>query len=161
MRTVDRNGLEILERAECLQLLATAPIGRLAYVHTDIPAVIPVNIALSGDTMLFRLSTGSALTAIYSRQTIALEVDAIDLDACCGWSITIAGSPLEVAAANAASAGQDLRSWLRPNATRLFRLGTAHLEGRRLAGPIHAPPSPIAGRSATVSSFESPRRAAS
>jgi hypothetical protein len=144
MSTVDRNGLEILERAECLRLLATATMGRLAYVHSGIPAVIPVNVALAEDTLLFRLGTGGALAAIYARQPVTLEVDAIDLDACCGWSINITGSPLEIAAATAASAGQELRSWLRPNATRLFRLGTEHLEGRRLAGPVPAHPSPIA-----------------
>lgn len=135
MRTVDRNGLEILGRTECLRLLTSACIGRLAYIHNGIPAVIPLNVASSGDTMLFRLSTGSALTAIYGRQTIALEVDAIDVDAHAGWSITIAGSPIEVEAAIAEDAGHELRSWLRPSAARLFRLGTEHLDGRRLAGP--------------------------
>ena len=135
MSPTDRNGLEILERAECLQLLATGTVGRLAYCRGGVPAVIPVNVALAGERVLFRLGTGAALAAIYSRELVVLEVDAIDLDGCCDWSVNIVGSPTEVPAALAGAAGQGLRSWLRPDTTRLFSLGTEHVEGRRLPPP--------------------------
>ena len=34
-------------------------------------------------------ATVGALAAIYTRQLAVLEVDAIDLDACCGWSLSV------------------------------------------------------------------------
>jgi len=143
MSALDRNGLEILERAECLGLLAGVTLGRLAYTHGGVPAVIPINVALEGDEILFRLGTGAALVALYDRQVVALEIEAIDLDACCGWSINVVGAPAEIPAARAAESGQKLRSWLRPDATRLFRLATAHIDGRRLlaaGGSSDVPP---------------------
>ena len=133
MGPVDRNGLEVLERAECLQLLATSKIGRLAYSRGGTLAVIPVNVACADDRMLFRLGTGAALAAVYDKQLLTLEVDAIDLDTWCGWSVNIVGTPEEIPAALAGTVGQGLRSWLRPESTRLFSLRTDHLEGRRLA----------------------------
>lgn len=132
-KPVDRNGLEILERAEALQLVATATVGRLAYVSRGVPAVVPVNIGLADDDqVLFRLGTGRALAAIYARELIALEVDDIDLDAAGGWSVNIVGTPIEVCAALAVAAGANLRSWVQSEGSRLFRLGTDHLAGRRL-----------------------------
>ena len=142
MGPVDRNGLEVLERAECLQLLATSKIGRLAYSRGGTLAVIPVNVACADDRMLFRLGTGAALAAVYDKQLLTLEVDAIDLDTWCGWSINIVGAPEEIPAALAGTVGQGLRSWLRPESTRLFSLRTDHLEGRRLAPPRRANPPP-------------------
>lgn len=75
---VDRNGLQVLDRATCLDLLATAVFGRLAYVSGGTPRVIPLNLVLEDEAVLFRLSTGGALTAITSRQLVALEVDELD-----------------------------------------------------------------------------------
>lgn len=129
---VDRNGLEILARDECLRLLATATVGRLAYMRSGVPAVVPINIALVTDQVMFRLGTGAALAAIYDRQLVAVEVDLVDLDACCGWSVNVVGAPTEVPAALAGAAGPALRSWLRPDVTRLFGLGSDHVSGRRL-----------------------------
>ncbi len=45
---VDRNGLEVLEREECLRLLAGATIGRLGITIGTLPVVLPVNQPWSG-----------------------------------------------------------------------------------------------------------------
>jgi hypothetical protein len=132
MSPVDRNGLEILERDACLELLATATIGRLAYTSGGVPAVVPVNVALAGDLVLFRLGKGSALATVYSGKLVALETDAIDPDTCCGWSVNVVGAPAEIPAALAGAAGQGLKSWLRSDTTRLFSLKTDDVKGRRL-----------------------------
>src|SRR3546814_12296096 len=105
----DRNGLEILDRQACLDLLATVAIGRLAYLTGGVPRVVPLNVALDGDRVVFRLSTGNALAAIESRQFVTLEVDDFDLDACCGWSVAVTGVAAEVPAALAAEPGPDCR----------------------------------------------------
>lgn len=143
--TRDRNGLEILGRDECLRLLGSVTVGRLVYVRGGVPAAVPVNIALAGDQVVFRLGTGAALAAIYDRQLLAVEVDAVDLDACCGWSINVVGAPAEVPAVLAPIAGRRLRSWLRPDQARLFALRTDDVTGRRLSPPPPTGASAAAG----------------
>ena len=55
--------LEELEHDECLKLLATMSIGRVAIVIDDRgPLVVPVNYALDGDVVVFRSGAGSKLT---------------------------------------------------------------------------------------------------
>jgi hypothetical protein len=61
----DREGvasLETLGRSECLNLLATAQVGRVALVVDGHPEILPVNYALDGDAVLFRTAEGSVLT---------------------------------------------------------------------------------------------------
>jgi len=128
----DRNGLEILDRQACLDLLATVAIGRLAYVSDHVPRVIPINVTLAEEGLLFRLSTGSALAAIESGQLVTLEVDDFDADQCCGWSVVVTGVATEIPQAVAARCGTGCRSWLRGSVGRVFLLPTAEAEGRRL-----------------------------
>lgn len=128
----DRNGLEILDRGTCLSLLATVAIGRLAYLAGSVARVIPINVAVDGDTVLFRLSTGNALAAIESGQLVTIEVDDFDGDACCGWSVTVTGVAAEIPAALADQPGARCHSWLRGRIGRVFRLPTGEIDGRRL-----------------------------
>lgn len=128
----DRNGLEILDRRTCLSLLATVAIGRLAYVSGSVARVIPINVALDGDTVLFRLSTGNALAAIESGQLVTIEVDAFDCETCCGWSVTVTGVAAEIPAALADQPAARCHSWLRGRIGRVFRLPTDEVDGRRL-----------------------------
>ena len=44
---VDRSGLEILDREECLRLLATATLGRVGITNGALPAIVPINFRLS------------------------------------------------------------------------------------------------------------------
>ena len=94
--------------------------------------MIPLNIALAGEQVLFRLRTGAALAAIYNGQVAALEADVIDLDAQVGWSVNAVGSPVEVLDKRYGAQEQRIRSWLRSENTWLFSLNTDHVEGRRL-----------------------------
>ena len=131
---VDRNGLEVLERTASLALLATARLARLGYVSEGgQPVIIPLNVVLEGDAVLFRLSTGGALAAITARKHIVLEIDALDPDGCGGWSVSIRGVAIEVPAQLAAWSGTPcMSSVLRGSSGRLFRVETADIDGRRL-----------------------------
>ena len=60
---VDRNGLEVLDRDECLRLLAFATIGRVGFTSGALPAVLPVNFHLDGERILVRTGRGSKLDA--------------------------------------------------------------------------------------------------
>ena len=43
---IDRNGLEVLDRDECLRLLGTATLGRVGITFGALPVVLPVNFRL-------------------------------------------------------------------------------------------------------------------
>jgi uncharacterized protein len=66
--------LETLGRAECLNLLATAQVGRLALLVDGRPEILPVNYALDGDAVQFRTAEDSVLTNAALTE-VAFEVD--------------------------------------------------------------------------------------
>jgi nitroimidazol reductase NimA-like FMN-containing flavoprotein (pyridoxamine 5'-phosphate oxidase superfamily) len=89
-RTV-RGGLEVLDRNECLELLATARIGRVALHWDALPAVTPVNFALDGESIVFRTGPGTKLAAAVTGAVVAFEVDEIDPWYHEGWSVVVTG----------------------------------------------------------------------
>lgn len=86
--------LTTLERAECLELLAAQPVGRLAVMDGDSPLVVPVNYVLDGDCIVFRSDLGAKLTAL-AHQKVSFEVDYIDWYHRTGWSVLVRGAAYE------------------------------------------------------------------
>ena len=54
---------EIFDHDECMRLLATQKVGRLAVVAGQYPSVTPVNFALDDGTIVFRSGAGMKLDA--------------------------------------------------------------------------------------------------
>lgn len=129
---IDRNGLEILERSACLDLLGTAPLGRLAYLSGAVPKVIPVNFQLEDGRLRFRLGTGGALAAIEAGRFVTFEADEIDPDTGSGWSVCVLGIATEICERPDVEPGPPVRSWLRGTRGRTLGLPTDQIEGRRL-----------------------------
>ncbi|MEY2420278.1 MAG: uncharacterized protein QOI95_345 [Acidimicrobiaceae bacterium] len=88
--------LEELEHEDCVRLLASRSIGRLAVaVDERGPLVVPVNYVLDGEIVVFRSGPGSKLHA--SRHTpVSFEVDDIDPFHRTGWSVLVRGVAYEV-----------------------------------------------------------------
>jgi nitroimidazol reductase NimA-like FMN-containing flavoprotein (pyridoxamine 5'-phosphate oxidase superfamily) len=62
MELIDRrSGLQVIERAECLRLLATEEVGRLGVVVAGRPEIFPVNYVVDGDEVMFRTDAGTKL----------------------------------------------------------------------------------------------------
>lgn len=87
----DRNGLEVLDREECLRLLASASLGRIGVSHGALPTVLPVNFWFDGDRILVRTGPGTTLDAATRHAVVAFEVDEIDGMSHTGWSVMITG----------------------------------------------------------------------
>src|SRR5215510_8319698 len=95
-RTIDaRTGLEVLDHDECVRLLASDEVGRLALVDGGAPVVFPVNYRLDGEAIVFRTGAGTKL-AIGPRGPVAFEVDAFDRPTRTGWSVLATGRLEEV-----------------------------------------------------------------
>ena len=83
--------LEDLSRQECLDLLAALPIGRLVYTRQALPAVEPVNFAVSNDEIVIRTRRAPVLAAAARGDVVAFEADAFDSALSSGWSVTVIG----------------------------------------------------------------------
>src|ERR1700729_2476567 len=80
--------IERLGREDCLRLLGTQQVGRLAFVTEGRPDVQPVNYVLDGDAVVFATASGIKLWAA-TRSPVAFEVDAIDPQSRSGWSVVV------------------------------------------------------------------------
>lgn len=90
MRTVDRTGIEILDRDACLELLAQDVVGRLAVISGNAPVIVPINYALDGDDVVFRTAAGTKLDQ-GPRAPACFEIDGLDRELHTGWSVVVAG----------------------------------------------------------------------
>lgn len=81
----------MLSREESLALLASAPVGRIAFTTRALPAIQPVNFVLDGESVVFRTGVGSSLAAAARESIVAFEADAFDEPSETGWSVTIVG----------------------------------------------------------------------
>jgi nitroimidazol reductase NimA-like FMN-containing flavoprotein (pyridoxamine 5'-phosphate oxidase superfamily) len=87
----DSAGLEILDREECLALLATVPVGRIVYTHRALPAVQPVNFVMDGEAIIIRTAPGAKFWGAAHDGVVAFEVDEINVEDHSGWSVTAVG----------------------------------------------------------------------
>ncbi|GAA0405104.1 pyridoxamine 5'-phosphate oxidase family protein [Microbispora corallina] len=88
---LDATGLEILAPEECLDLLASTPIGRIVFTDRALPAVQPVNFCLDDGTIVIRTAIGSKLAAAARNTVVAFEADEFDPATRTGWSVTAVG----------------------------------------------------------------------
>ncbi len=130
----DRHGLEVLNLAQCLALLRSRPLGRLAYVDAGQPAIVPVNFLVDGSTVVLRSFSGGKLDAAVVGAPVAFEVDDHDGSGG-GWSVLVRGRADLVDDADDARrfAGQ-LDSWAMddPSEGTWIRIVADEITGRRV-----------------------------
>jgi nitroimidazol reductase NimA-like FMN-containing flavoprotein (pyridoxamine 5'-phosphate oxidase superfamily) len=88
---LDRNGLEVLGASECLDLLASEPIGRLGFVSEGGPVILPVTYVVTHGGVAFRTAAGSKLDTAIMGRPVAFEVDGRDDERRIGWSVLVRG----------------------------------------------------------------------
>jgi uncharacterized protein len=88
----DRLGLEVLSSEECWKLIASAAIGRVAFVDVGGPIVLPVTHSVHGHTVVFRSTSGTKLGAAERQRPLAFEVDGWDTSTRTGWSVLVRGT---------------------------------------------------------------------
>lgn len=137
---IDRNGLEVLTRDECLRLLGRATLGRLAITSGALPMVLPVNFRLVGERIVFRTGAGTKLDAAANGNVVAFEVDDMDPLWHTGWSVVVTGVASEITdpADRAELADVGIPRWAPTDADRIVAVSTAVISGRRM-GPAPAP----------------------
>ena len=135
--------LEILSTADCISLLRTGRVGRVAFAADGLVHVIPVNYACDDKGhILFRTNASTLLNEVASL-AVGFEVDSFDVFGRTGWSVCVHGvghaitSPDDPAAAALRAAG--LRSWAPGDRSKWLTIEPLEITGRRLdVNPTHA-----------------------
>jgi nitroimidazol reductase NimA-like FMN-containing flavoprotein (pyridoxamine 5'-phosphate oxidase superfamily) len=92
----DPDGGAQLDRAECLRLLGSAPVGRVVFSQAALPAAQPVAYLLDDEEVLFHAEPGSRFAAATRNRVVAFQVDDVDAPARRGWSLLGVGEAYEV-----------------------------------------------------------------
>ena len=101
---------EDLSTDECLRLLRSVTVGRVALTQRALPVVVPVNFAMDGHSVLIRTAPESLLTAAHDRDVVvAFQVDELDPVTLVGWSVLITGTMREITDASAQVRADQLR----------------------------------------------------
>jgi nitroimidazol reductase NimA-like FMN-containing flavoprotein (pyridoxamine 5'-phosphate oxidase superfamily) len=131
---VDRNGLEILDRGECLRLLSLSTLGRIAITSGALPVVLPVSFHLDGERILVRARRRSRLGDALRNAVVAFEVDDLDVSAHAGWSVAVTGVAAEVRSPSQLDSvrGEPADRWTSSPGDSLVAISTEHLTGRRI-----------------------------
>ncbi|MEX2505039.1 MAG: pyridoxamine 5'-phosphate oxidase family protein [Egicoccus sp.] len=130
----DRHDLEVLSLEESLTLLASRPLGRLAYVDRGVPHIVPVNHLVDGNTVVFRALQGAKTDALLMDRPVAFEVDDHDPSRGVGWSVLVHGTAHPVSDEEARRFAAELDSWAAGTSIRhvIVRLVPDEVTGRRL-----------------------------
>ena len=83
----EHTGLEELSREECLRLLATQFIGRVALVGVGLPYIMPVNYALDAGRVVFRTTEESTFERLVKGTLVMFEIDFADPAYHTGWIV--------------------------------------------------------------------------
>jgi nitroimidazol reductase NimA-like FMN-containing flavoprotein (pyridoxamine 5'-phosphate oxidase superfamily) len=136
----DRNGLEVLDRHECLRLLAGVPIGRVGITSGALPVVLPVNFVLDGERIVIRTVRGSKHDAAIHNTVVAFEADDFDPIEHTGWSVVVTGTSCELTDPDdvARAATLPLRRWAEDDGgrDRFVSISCDVVSGRRVAHPV-------------------------
>lgn len=120
---------------ECLELLNTNIVGRVALSTPGGPRIVPVNYAMHGDAIVFRTAPYSELGTYGWNTELAFEIDHLDYERHQGWSVVAYGrgalveDPDEVADIRRT---WDPRPWAEGQRHLYMRLDWRNLTGRRL-----------------------------
>ena len=128
-------GTTRLRRDECEALLASARVGRLAFVVAGWPTVLPVNYRLDGGDVVFRTGEGGKLLAVSGAARVAFQVDAFDTMYQSGWSVLLHGVAAEITDPGELGREEwsELRAWAGGPKQHLVRISVLEVSGRRLA----------------------------
>jgi uncharacterized protein len=132
-RNVSSYGLEVLDRSECLALLATQRVGRVALCD-DGPLVLPVVFGVLDGDVVFRTAPGAKLISAALHRIVAFEVDEYSVEAGTGWNVDVVGTAEDIVRPDELARVQalDLPAWAGEFRDRYVRIRAETVTGRRL-----------------------------
>ena len=131
---LDGNGLEVLDRADCLALMRSVTLGRVVFTDRALPAIQPVHFVLDGDDVIIATTPGSKLASAMRGAIVAFETDAFESGSRWGWSVTMIGQARAVRVATEIDrlSRLPLRSWAPGQHDYFIRIRGECVSGRRI-----------------------------
>jgi hypothetical protein len=132
----ERSGLEVITLSECVQLLESQEVARVAFSANGVLQLLPINFAWDGEGIVFRCESDSSLIKSVGTEVV-LEVDGMDQRNRTGWSILARGIPVSVEPDRTPELATRLRRlplypWVGGEKGHWLRLIPAPLTGRRV-----------------------------
>ena len=128
------SSLEEIARDECLVLVASMAIGRIAVaLPGGPPLVVPVNYLLDGETVVFRTDPGTKLDML-REEPVSFQVDLIDPFHRTGWSVLVQGIA-DATEHDGDNHAVELESWVGGEKRHWVRVVPAAITGRRIRLP--------------------------
>ena len=137
---IDRNGLEVLDRDECVRCLATMPVARLGLSMQALPVILPVNFVVDGDEIIVRTNMGTKAEAALVGAVVAVEVDEYDPFDHTGWSVLVRGRARLIDDPDEVTRCHNLwvRAWGTAHTDRWMAIAMEIVTGRRIRRDIAA-----------------------
>ena len=138
-----RTDVEVIDRRECLELLAGEVVGRVGIIEGTGPLVLPVNYGLHRDEVVFRTGPGSKLAAS-RRSQACFEIDGFDRVDRSGWSVVVRGRLEEVTVFDRGLLDEVehlAEPWIGSGRPNIVRLIPSIISGRRVRSTPASPPS--------------------
>jgi uncharacterized protein len=136
---VDGERIATIAPDECLRLLASTTVGRVALTRKALPVILPVNYAVDGDTVVIRTRPGSLLASSRERGVVvAFEVDELDRQTCSGWSVLVTGTLREITDVGELARAEQLPlvPWVGGDRRHFVRITPGMLSGRRIPSVV-------------------------
>ena len=122
-----------MTREECLELLGSHQVGRLAFADDRGPTALPVNYALDGRDLLSATSPYGAIAAWAPRRPVSFEIDDIDPAREAGWSVVVRGRAEESIYLDTPADPDDRPyPWAEGSRSFMLRIRSDTITGRRL-----------------------------
>ena len=125
-----------LNRVECMRLLDTGGVGRIAFATADGPMIYPVNFMVDGQSVVFRTAAHGTLGQHIGGTDVAFEVDQLNWSSRRGWSVVVKGraelveDPAEVNRLR--ELGREPQPWAQGLRRLYVRIPWAELSGREV-----------------------------
>lgn len=87
----DHAGMEVLGYDECLRLVGSEPVGRIAFADGGDMHIFPINHCVLDGLVAFRTTDGTKLGVAMEGSVVAFEADHYDADRQAGWSVLVKG----------------------------------------------------------------------
>ncbi|MEV0283735.1 MULTISPECIES: pyridoxamine 5'-phosphate oxidase family protein [unclassified Kribbella] len=123
--------LEPMRRDECVELIESGVVGRIAFNRDDELIVIPINYCYLNDLIIFRTAADSAV-AQYDVAPIAFELDSIDEGVMDGWSVLVNGTVRPATDGEAEAAGSRVDPWAGGTRDTYVAIAPHRITGRRI-----------------------------
>ncbi len=126
--------LRPLTETDCIELLSTTTVGRVAFVDADGVQLLPLNFAVIDDEIYFRTATDSTLHQLAEGlDDVAFEIDHHAEASPVGWNVTVKGSTSRVSdpeLRDRVMAWERLRPWAGGERGEVIHLARRSVAGR-------------------------------